>query len=130
MRDCLEARKVWNHFIPLDVSTDFFSCPLQSWIGWNLSKGRMKKLTQWWDTCFAVICSWIWRWRNEAIFDGAKLDEPLKIEHFNRSITEMIEAYHKLKMVNGHFGKYREMCGGGGWEKPIAMAIKVNIDGS
>lgn len=68
----------------------------------------------------------IWRLRNDVFFNCIRLDEHLKVEHLNRSVTEMIEAYHKLEMVNGDYGRNGDVVVR--WAKPIAPAINVNVD--
>lgn len=42
---------------------------------------------------FAVITWWIWRWRNEAVFNEKLVEEHLKIEHIKKSVEEMISSH-------------------------------------
>lgn len=128
IRDCPKARKVCVCFIPPEFLNECFLLPLQQWMWWNLSNGRMNDMSQWWGTCFAVISWWIWKWRNNEVFNGIVLDELTKIEYLNKRVSEMVEAYAKLKFVNGESGRCREefVC----WEKPDAPRVKIKVDGS
>lgn len=70
-------------------------------------------------------CSFCW---NEAIFNGVRLDDLVKVDHLNGSVTEMIETFSKLKLLHGGIK-------GGGvtwvrWKKPTAPDVKIDVVGS
>lgn len=92
LRDCPEARKIWNCFVPPKSFREFLSLRLQEWLLWNFSTKRMRDFSEWWSTQFAVICWWIWRWRNELVFNGEEFDVARKTDHINATIMEMIDA--------------------------------------
>lgn len=88
IQDCIEAKKVWPHFISLDLQQKFYLLPPQEWVLWNLSSGKLHRLSREWRIRFAVTCWWVWMGRNEAIFNGSCLGEHLKVDHINKSVEE------------------------------------------
>lgn len=81
IRDCNEARKVWSQFIPPNLQQQFYLLPFQYWVLWNLSSGRLHKLSHEYKIRFAIVCQWVQKWRNEATFNEACMGEHLKAEH-------------------------------------------------
>lgn len=55
VRDCIEAKRIWAHLIPLDIFQKFFPLPLKEWVTWNLSSVTLHNRVCSWKVKFAVI---------------------------------------------------------------------------
>lgn len=59
----------------------------------------MNNWTKWWSDRFAIGCWWIWKWQNEVTFNGSGLDVFLKIDLLNKTVTKMIDAISRMKLM-------------------------------
>lgn len=99
--DCVEAKKVWKHFVPPHLEHKFHSLPLKEWVLWNLSSVMLHNVFEEWRNRFAVICWPIWRWRNEVIFNESCLNEHSRMEVINQSLEKTNRAHNNLNVRRG-----------------------------
>lgn len=86
-------------------------------------------MSKWWSTRFAMVCWWIWKWRNEAVFNGVKLDAFVKLDLLARRVAENMSAFSNLYYYMN--GKEKDVGDSWGrWQKPNGSVVKVNVDGS
>lgn len=81
VRDCATARHIWSFLVPLESQDKFFNLCLKDWVAWNLSSKKLSLQLEEWGRRFAVAAWWIWRWRNEAIFQRRQLMDAVKVQH-------------------------------------------------
>ncbi|KAA3475772.1 non-LTR retroelement reverse transcriptase-like [Gossypium australe] len=70
LRDCPISRSLWLRMVPTSLQREFFECGTSEWIKANiLCRTRARHGTEW-NVLFAVSLWWLWKWRNESIFQG------------------------------------------------------------
>lgn len=124
IRDCSNARAVWDDFVPETLKGAFFSLPLLEWLHLNLYVNQNLTLKNvCWPSLFALICWKLWTWRNEVCFTQVLKPIAAKLQGIHMQIQELImlgaASKSSPKVVVQHH-----------WDKPIDGWWKVNSDGS
>ncbi|KAH9673795.1 reverse transcriptase domain-containing protein [Citrus sinensis] len=68
LRDCVVAKRIWNHLVLGMFKQSFFSLDLRDWLCFNLGKAGINKVVDEWACLFGVAVWKIWFWRNQFIF--------------------------------------------------------------
>ena len=68
LRDCVVAKRIWNHLVPGMFKQSFFSLNLRAWLCFNLGKAGINKVVDEWACLFGVAVWKIWFWCNQFIF--------------------------------------------------------------
>lgn len=72
------ARQASAGMIPPSLQSGFFSVPFLHWINLNMLTNGDKWEGLEWNAVFLVLCWWIWKQRNDHIFNmgNLKFDKP------------------------------------------------------
>ena len=68
LRDCPISLDFWNRLIDLVQFPQFYTSSLRAWMTWNLQKSASSP-GDLWDMIFAVAIHYLWRMRNQEIFE-------------------------------------------------------------
>ena len=68
LRDCPISLDFWNRLIGLVQFPQFYTSSLRAWMTWNLQKSASSPCDLW-DMIFAVAIHYLWRMRNQEIFE-------------------------------------------------------------
>ncbi|XP_015936169.1 uncharacterized protein LOC107462117 [Arachis duranensis] len=124
LRDCPVASRVWVKLIHHEHIHDFFRAPFNAWIRWNLAMDLGTTKQGNWNTQFLVTCWWLWKWRNQEIFNPP----------FQRPMQPLPFILKQVKLIQEAFKKEGQrknkietnIC----WECPPEDWMKVNTDGA
>lgn len=127
LRSCPLAAEVWKSILP-EYHNRAMSMSFSRWLTeGTTSRGNGNQAANM-SSNFALTAWWIWRWRNEAIFN--KVMKPLqsKLAWINSQIHEVNRAFEKAK-APGSCGSrsFWQMLN---WIKPSIGVMKINVDGS
>lgn len=85
IRDCPEAKQVWLLFVETSLQQNFFLMSLEDWLLWNTSKARGRE----WQSKFALVCWWNWKWRNDVVHNEMWMEIQMKVEFLRSRAQEM-----------------------------------------
>ncbi|KAK5787443.1 hypothetical protein PVK06_042097 [Gossypium arboreum] len=72
VRDCGFAQAVWKLVVPRYNWNVFFNLPLVKWIIWNIRNvGKFNFLCGKWGSFYLIVCWFLWKNRNDFIFNHA-----------------------------------------------------------
>ncbi|MBA0682437.1 hypothetical protein Goari_024160, partial [Gossypium aridum] len=124
VRYCNFTQTVWKSLVPRLNWNVFFNLHVGCWVHWNITnEGNLTIGMGEWPTFFLIGIGFLWKSRNDFIFDNA-----------NKSSHELIApalAWEKSFVFNGNreqlacFSKTEQ-----GWQRSEPRWIKINVDGS
>lgn len=120
IRDCTTVEEVQLHLLPHILVHRFFSLYLNEWIQWNLSSDVIHSRKDKWQIKFVLTCWWIWRWRNESIFNRTTQSLQYKIKHLEACVEEMMGLWKRFNNLNHAFSFRKERLIG--WN-PLSLLI-------
>ncbi|WCJ35671.1 DNAse I-like superfamily protein [Euphorbia peplus] len=124
LRDCRVAAVVWRCFLPPASCPEFFSANRSSWVLGNLSSAaRWRSIP--WPVIFSVACWWIWRWRNEGIFDPNKSSRLNKVDFIVEQCMDFCKAYEANGTLRS--GVRGQLVA---WKCPEVGWVRLNCDGA
>ncbi|KAK7282258.1 hypothetical protein RIF29_10902 [Crotalaria pallida] len=117
LQDCPHAHEVW---LRLGFSTlpNFWTDPINLWFKRLLQSNLAHT--------FAAAVWWIWRWRNNFLFDEKRWN----IQWVLRTIASDIEAFSQWTPLSDHVVPRAPKQRLVSWSFPPPHSIKVNVDGS
>lgn len=83
LRDCKLACEAWHVILIPNMRTSFFNLPFHDWIKANLSITFHDGLEERWDRFFIVVLWWLWKWRNDWIFNDVEVNMQSKLPHLS-----------------------------------------------
>ncbi|KAL9454363.1 hypothetical protein AB3S75_009869 [Citrus x aurantiifolia] len=125
LRDCVVAKRIWNHLVPGKFKQSFFSLDLRDWLCFNLGKAGINKVVDDWTCLFGVAVWKIWFWRNQFIFNhNAPCCTQMATEirswvhdiHIARACLNVVRTSKTIQEI--------------GWQAPSESFFKLNTDGS
>ncbi|CAL2279065.1 unnamed protein product [Prunus armeniaca] len=123
MCDCPRAKRVWKLFVNTSQTNPFFQAEMHPWLLNNLcSKNQSAQIP--WRLMFVFICWYIWKWRNDFIFNNAA-DLPFNSrELIINAVRDWVKA---TTNIHPGVGKIQIMLA---WTSPDIRVLKLNVDGS
>lgn len=92
LRDCKFAKEVCVTLCPLHKIRNFFSLGLKDWLLSNLRCREVSKEEIGWAEKFAVVCWFLWRWRNGSTFRGEK-------SCLTKRVMEALFSFEEMKLA-------------------------------
>ncbi|KAL4329123.1 hypothetical protein AHAS_Ahas13G0268600 [Arachis hypogaea] len=123
LRDCPVASRVWVKLIHHEHIHDFFRAPFNAWIRWNLAMDLGTTKQGNWNTQFLVTCWWLWKWRNQEIFNPPFQRPMQPLPFILKQVKQIQEAFKKEGQRQNKIET--NIC----WECPPEDWMKVNTDG-
>ncbi|XP_019199070.1 PREDICTED: uncharacterized protein LOC109192823 [Ipomoea nil] len=127
LRRCPAAEEVWKSISRLDYER-MKEAPFQEWLEDGLSDKRKGREPASKSTLFSTTLWWIWKWRNERVFNGSSRPLQYKISWIKMQAKETTTAFDRaLGRVTADESSIWKMLS---WSKPKEDFVKINIDGS
>ncbi|CAL1384036.1 unnamed protein product [Linum trigynum] len=130
LRDCTPTRKIWEDLVPPHEHNTFFAADHTSWFQMNLNMGDSGERHEDWPSFFALVCWYIWKYRNEYIFQGKKLADSSFINYVKSKATGWLQAWERTSLQldcnNKPNRTDRLVC----WGAPPRGWSKMNTDGA
>lgn len=127
-RHCREARGIWSAFLRPRVLHALDRLQWEAWFRANLTGDKSMGFNADWPQKFAICIWWIWKWRNEAVFNARTPTLSHKLLWITRQVLEVAAAFAKRKTPGLHAQSGADILVS--WEKPIIGWAKINVDGS
>ncbi|CAL1380726.1 unnamed protein product [Linum trigynum] len=130
LRDCTVSRKIWEKMIAAQDQARFFSLEQTSWFRMNLKGVFGGTDAEVWPSRFALTCWYVWKYRNDYIFQGKKLAESSLINYVISKTKDWLDTWdranHNLASIEKPLREDRLI----GWNAPSAGWRKMNTDGA
>lgn len=92
-RNCPEANGIWTTVLQPSVTTTLAGLDWESWLIGNVRGDTSLGLTPDWPPRFAIRMWWIWKWRNDAIFNGRMTPLDQKLRWLSKKEVEIAAAF-------------------------------------
>ncbi|XP_019186483.1 PREDICTED: uncharacterized protein LOC109181186 [Ipomoea nil] len=127
LRTCPKARDIWPHILP-EFAPSQNTLPFKEWFDQgllNIYDGRLPSSSA---NLFAISVWWIWKWRNDAIFNNHELPLNLKISWIRNQHREIDSAFARASHPSDSLNTpaWKRVT----WTIPHGDYTKINIDGS
>lgn len=128
LRSCDEASAVWRRLLPRYEINKLMNVPFQHWLNSNLN-GKVKSgFGTDWPDLFAIVLWWLWKWRNDKVFNNLEREAKIKSSWVLRYWNEIKKAFDCNEAGAPQVGTYREIDLR--WQHPERGIIALNVDGS
>lgn len=126
LRRCKLAEDVWRRVAPKEVTHTNWQKPFDEWLRGNVKAPSIHGPD--WTTKFAIVVWWLWRWRNDAVFNDMHYSEMQKAHWIKKQIEEVNRAFlNALKPGGKSLGGATRWLR---WVKPTQGWVVINTDGS
>lgn len=124
VRDYSSAQSVWKTVLPREFWNRFFNFPIEKWILWNLkNEGNYAFIGGQWEVFFGITCWFIWKSRNDAIFNKANMNT-------GDIISSAIARTKSLQIGKANSRWACNTTSLNSWQKPAVGWTKIDVDGS
>ncbi|CAA0828552.1 Unknown protein [Striga hermonthica] len=103
LRDCSNARHLWDTLLPSPARREFLSHELRGWI-WSNFMGTCIGVMEEWTTISSITCWRLWYWRNMAIFFNKSFPLEAKIQDIRRRVERFLNITYGLGVGNASGG--------------------------
>ncbi|XP_031105595.1 uncharacterized protein LOC116010359 [Ipomoea triloba] len=127
LRKCPAADAIWSRLLP-SLYWQTRNLSFTDWLDRGIAgKGNQRRPDNE-NILFAVAVWWIWKWRNDAIFNNCTQPLRSKMEWIKSQTQEIYTTLSKGKsqIVTLNAYKWEELR----WSKPPEEMTKINFDGS
>ena len=100
-RFCAKADLFWKRLLGGRYQQGSQATTFRKWLEDNLKYKETHETIEPWKDCFPTCLWWIWRWRNEAIFNGKEIDLERKIYLVRNYTIEVHAAFSNNCIVAG-----------------------------
>ena len=125
-RFCSRTKNLWPHIFDEKVWRLTKDMPFEGWFEWNLKKKDLLGAEGAWQDKFAPCLWWIWRWRNDSVFEN-KMRLQEEKPRIIRSIREVHSSLSNQNVIHGR----NDTCTTK-WVRCFPLEhgwIELNIDG-
>lgn len=128
IRGCPEARDIWKKLVCNKEYQRLESMSLNEWFDTNTGGKVNTSFGKNWPEVFAITTWWIWRWRNDLVFNNEKREINDKIKWITMQVEETRRAFSNNNSVvrKGTIIQTRTLR----WTKPPRGVMALNTDGS
>lgn len=125
LRKCSSAEEVWMRVAPNECSKNSWKNPFREWISNNVRRSTRENPE--WNVKFAIVLWWLWRWRNDEIFNEVYKTTKQKVHWIEKQTKEIITAFRNATRLGGEaqIGEVRWLK----WKKPDKGWHALNTDG-
>ncbi|CAL1400519.1 unnamed protein product [Linum trigynum] len=130
LRDCRIARTVWNRLIPSNRRPTFFIDDYDEWLRSNIRDDSEGAWTGDWGSFFSLVAWYLWKPRNEHIFQGKVMTTSTLFNYISIKGNEWAKTWTAASLqldVTQKPHRAEELIG---WKPPRAGWIKLNTDGA
>ncbi|CAI9758484.1 unnamed protein product [Fraxinus pennsylvanica] len=99
LRDWLLTKALWLKFLPRSNNAKFFDLNLKDWMVCNLRNSFTARENLEWRMLFGFACWYIWKWRNNLVFNKARVDCSLKPKIILHAVHACVAAFDALATV-------------------------------
>ncbi|WCJ29423.1 LINE-1 retrotransposable element ORF2 protein [Euphorbia peplus] len=124
LRDCPQTQVLWRRFVPQSQWSLFFNVDFHVWMVGNLTL-QLKWKEFAWPTVFSMICWWLWKWRNNLIFNGGNNGAFDQVQFISNRLEEFVKATVNVGNIGGGSLHPRIIS----WICPDVGWVKLNTDG-
>lgn len=93
IRDCDQARGLWERLISPQIRMEFFSSDMHGWITWMLRRGQRLRDEGCWVGRMMTLAWLQWRWRNEEILGAGRPSIEWRLQHVVHCFEDDDAAY-------------------------------------
>lgn len=122
-RDCTESKRNWLSIIPPLAHHLFFTPSFDQWVEMNCNFKDYSWENLSWNVVFIIICWWLWKQRNEKMFNGRNLGVNTQ---FLRRQVKYVMAACDSNLRTPTSSREILVC----WKLPLSDWIKLNCDGA
>ncbi|XP_031096925.1 uncharacterized protein LOC116001176 [Ipomoea triloba] len=127
-RRCGEAKAIWSAAYGPTLVAALGHLGWKEWLTTNLRGEKRMGFAEWWPERFSIRLWWLWKWRNDKVFNNRSLPFDQKLRWIKRQEDEIKSAFVKVG-VQG-LSANRSAASQVSWTKPTIGYVKLNVDGS
>jgi len=125
LRDCPNARGVWDRIIEVADREAFYSLNWYTWLLNNLRVNHPSSKRKFWGIEFGIALWQIWKERNHRIFSSSTSPYTNTVQVIRRLMGDII---HSMVGESGFKDNTKQrVCIG--WRYPLIDWVKINVDG-
>ncbi|KAA3472034.1 non-LTR retrotransposon transposase [Gossypium australe] len=126
LRDCPHSKNLWLSLVPRRLQGDFFGYGTSEWIRTNIICRSRDRHDIEWNVLFAISIWWLWKWRNETIFQGK--DPPCNTPtHIFEQATFIKDSLTSLFTTGQQATRHERLVS---WKPPPPGWTLINTDGA
>ncbi|XVF39991.1 hypothetical protein PTKIN_Ptkin01aG0077600 [Pterospermum kingtungense] len=126
-RFCPQSAAIWSHLLPPSEFQSQSTLDFEAWLQYNIKLTSLGELNWDWKVLFATTIWWIWRWRNDRVFNNVEYSLDFKISWIKAKAREVMVATSLDVRVPSDAQEYISKLVG--WLPPPNGWITVNTDG-
>ncbi|XP_075508178.1 uncharacterized protein LOC142545090 [Primulina tabacum] len=127
-RKCEKAREIWRCFMSTNAFQNILKLSFDEWFRANLGQERQNMDTRNWNVLFAITLWWLWKWRNDLVFNNKRLDVHLKVKQLKNQLNEIKSAFSSSRVMPSHTQRYANYIVR--WIPPPEGWCSLEVDGS
>ncbi|XP_019199802.1 PREDICTED: uncharacterized protein LOC109193400 [Ipomoea nil] len=127
-RECKAARPIWEDSLHWRLREKLRTVDWTEWFTVNLRGDAKDGFADDWPEIFYIRLWWIWKWRNEDVFNEMNTPVDQRLAWLRKYDKEVLGAF-KSKKVARH-GQNIYVDTRISWTKPPPGWLKLNVDGS
>ena len=101
-KSCSKASVVWLQQAKHETVRQAHHMAFQEWLRWNLNQTNVHGDGGEWKDQFAILLWWLWRWRNESIFNKREATLEAKVamaRHYSREVNSVLSYQSLMKKM-------------------------------
>lgn len=128
LRDCKRAKEVWKAVAGRDRAHRWNHHNLTTWLEHNINEHTRVEENNEWPRTFAITTWWIWKWRNDRVFNTREMDIQSKHAWIKEAEDEACRAFMREENMKGTTitQRMRRLC----WKPSTNHRYTINVDGS
>lgn len=127
LRHCSEASQVWQRLLSSHELLKQQHLSFHDWFRHNIGRKVSCEIKLDWQVIFIFTLWWLWRWRNERIFNDVVKTIEYKVAWIKCQAEEIIQVFSKISIgVQGAAYSVQYIQ----WICPNEVCIKLNADES
>ena len=123
-RKCKRAAVLWKKVAEVEGLKINQNMSFSAWLNRNLSSSKVVQYDGVWKDYFTSCIWWLWRWRNELVFNQTEPHIEAKFEIIQRQYHEIKSAFSNQSLMNGGRSKY--LTRWVGWNPPPLSTTSRN----
>lgn len=126
VRSCEHAKRIWNSLSRNGGDRRWETLNFRDWIDANLNGKWFGQGECNWPATFMISVWWLWRWRNDTVFNGVTHEHRNKVDWLKKQCENIHEAFAKAKEPGLNSWNIHNLS----WEKPGEDITVLNVDAS
>lgn len=128
LRDCSYAEEVWTALVGRDRWRKWSQTNPRQWLIQNITEKNQSTTQHEWPRTFVITSWWIWRWRNDRVFNTVSMETHRKIAWIHEAEKEVNRAFSREASMRSSpiTEKLIKVC----WKPSTTQRHTLNVDGS